>query len=241
MAVYSLADLIIHVENRYDFLKNQCSQYEYGGSAPADFTIRVTDEDLCRERLASMGVSYSPGYLESVCAYRKIALNLPMYDAMLLHASVIDCGGRGIGFLARSGVGKTTHTLLWKQEFPEKVRIINGDKPIVRFFDGVPYAYGTPWAGKEGFQCKDRVQLTDICFIERGRENSVRQLDPMEYFNHLMVQTLHPSREEAAEKTLTLLDMLMTRCRFWSIRCNTSPEAAHVAYHTILGEDNNEA
>jgi hypothetical protein len=130
---------------------------------------------------------------------------------------------------------------LWKQEFPEKVRIINGDKPIVRFFDGVPYAYGTPWAGKEGFQCKDRVQLTDICFIERGRENSVRQLDPMEYFNHLMVQTLYPSQEEAAEKTLALLDMLMTRCRFWSIRCNTSPEAAHVAYHTILGEDNNEA
>jgi hypothetical protein len=63
----------------------------------------------------------------------------------------------------------------------------------------------------------------------------------MAYFDQLMVQTLHPSQEEAAEKSLILLDQLMSQCRFWLIRCNTSPEAAQVAYHTILGEDNNEA
>lgn len=241
MAGYLLADFVVNIENKYNYLSRQCAQYEYCGSAPADFTIRVTDEDICRERLASVGVEYSPGYLESVCAYRKLAMQLPLYDAMLLHASIIDCNGRGIGFLARSGVGKTTHTRLWKQVFDENVRIINGDKPIIRFFNGVPFAYGTPWAGKEGLQCRDRVRLTDLCFIERSRENAVYQVDPLAYFNALMVQVLHPSEPEAAEKTLTLLDQLLSGCRFWVIKCNMSEEAAQIAHHAIMGEDNHEA
>lgn len=241
MGLYSLGDLIVNIENKHEYISRQCAQYEYGGNAPADVTIRVTDEDICRERLVSEGVQHSLGYLESVCAYRKLAVELPCYDALLLHASVIDCGGRGIGFLAKSGVGKTTHTRLWQQVYQDQVRIINGDKPIIRFFDGIPFAYGTPWAGKEGLQCKDRVRLTDLCFIERGQENEVYQADPLEYLSALMIQTLHPSQPEQADRALMLIDQLMTHCRFWVIRCNISQEAAQVAYHAIIGEDENEA
>lgn len=237
MAQYLLADFIVNIENQYGFLQKQCTQYEYTGDAPTDFTIRVTDEDIRRERLASQGIQYSPGYLESICAYRKLAERLPVHDALLMHGSVIDCGGRGIGFLARSGVGKTTHTRLWQQVYGETVRIINGDKPILRFFEGIPYAYGTPWAGKEGWQCNDRVRLTDLCFIERGQENAVYQVDPLAYFNTLMVQILHPGDPVAADKTLELLDKLLAACNFWVIQCNVSEDAARVAHDAIIGEN----
>lgn len=236
MAQYLLADFIVNIENEYDFLQRQCAQYRFNGNAPADFTIRVTEEELCRERTLSAAQQHSRGYLESVCAYRKLCVQLPLFDAMLLHGSVISCDGRGIAFLARSGVGKTTHTMLWKRVYGERIRIINGDKPIIRFWDGVPFAYGTPWAGKEKLQSNARVQLTDICLIERSPVNSVTKADPVDCIDFLMQQILHPSEPTAAEKTLGLLDGLLSGCNLWVIKCNVSDEAAIIAHDTIIGD-----
>ena len=241
MALYKLADLVIELNNEYDFLARQCAEYRYIGNASAEITVCVTDEDIRREQNYFPDKVHSAGYLESISAYRKLSLELPDYDAVLLHGSVIACEGRGIAFLARSGVGKTTHTMLWKQVYGDKVRIINGDKPIVRFFDGVPYACGTPWAGKENLQCNSRVPLTDICFIERSAENRVFQIRPEACLNSVMQQILIPSDPVMASKTLTLLDRLLTVCRIWVIQCNISQEAAIFAHDTILGETTHEA
>ena len=237
MALYSLADFVVELENQHDFLTRQCMEYRYDGTAPADFIVRVTEEELLREQSITPDIHYSEGYLESVCAYRQLCMELPMRDAMLLHGSVIECGGKGIAFLARSGVGKTTHTMLWKQVYGEQVRIINGDKPIIRFFGDVPYAYGTPWAGKENLQINNRVQLTDICFIQRSPENSVSRADPTDHLGAVMQQILHPSEPAAAIKALELLDRLLSVCNVWVIKCNVSEDAAITAHDTILGEN----
>lgn len=234
MTYYSIADFIVDIQNRFEYLEKQCAEYSRDGDAPADFTIRVTDEDLRQERLSS-DAAYSDGYLESICAYRKLCLDLPLHDALLLHGSVIACHGRGIAFLARSGVGKSTHTLLWKKIYGDAVTIVNGDKPIVRFLDGVPYAYGTPWAGKERLQTNTRTPLTDLCIIERGEQNSVTPADPAQYLSALMGQVLHPSEPTRAVGTLELMDALMKHCRLWVIRCNMSDEAARTAHDAIFG------
>lgn len=236
MALYSLADFIVDLDNQHDSLTRQCMEYRYDGTAPADFIVRVTEEELRREQSITPDIHYSQGYLESVCAYRQLCMALPMRDAMLLHGSVIECGGKGIAFLARSGVGKTTHTMLWKQVYGKQVRIINGDKPIIRFYGDVPYAYGTPWAGKENLQINDRVPLTDICFIERNPENSVSRVDPTDHLGAVMQQILHPSEPVAAFKTLELLDRLLSVCNVWVIKCNVSEDAAITAHDTILGD-----
>lgn len=237
MALYSLADFVVKLENQYDYLTKQCAQYRYDGTAPVDFTIQVTEEELRREQSLFPEIRYSEGYLESICAYRKLCMNLPVRDALLMHGSVIECQGRGIAFLARSGVGKTTHTMLWQQVYGDQMRIINGDKPIIRFFDGVPFAYGTPWAGKENLHTNARVQLTDLCLIQRGRENAVYAVDPAQYLDMLMQQLLLPAEPEAAERTLELLDRLLSVCKVWVIQCNISGEAAITAYNAIIGEN----
>ena len=176
MGLYLIGDFIVDLKNKYDYIQNQCAEYEYKGTDSADFVVEVNDKDLEAERKNS-DIEYSNGYLESICAYRKLCLDIPSRDAMLLHGSVISCNGRGIAFLARSGVGKTTHTKLWKTVYKDKVEIINGDKPIIRFHQGIPFAYGTPWAGKEGFQTNSKVELTDICFIERSQENITQKIN----------------------------------------------------------------
>jgi hypothetical protein len=241
MALYKLADLIVEIKNEYDFLAKQCAEYRYEGNASPELMVCVTDEDIRRERDFSLGVKYPAGYLESICAYRKLCLELPNHNAFLLHSSVIECGGKGIAFAAKSGVGKTTHTMLWKQVYGEQVCIINGDKPIIRFFEDIPYAYGTPWAGKEKLQCNARAPLTDLCFIERSGSNQVVQVHPEEMLSAVMQQILIPSDPQMAIITLQLLDRFLASCRVWVIRCNISQEAAILAHDTILGEKNHEA
>ena len=241
MALYKFADLVIELNNEYDFLAKQCAEYRYMADASAELTISVTQEEIQRERNVSPETNFPAGYLESICAYRNLCQKLPGFDALLLHGSVIDCGGKGIAFLARSGVGKTTHTMLWKQVYGDQMRIINGDKPIIRFFGDVPYAYGTPWAGKENFQCNARVPLTDICFIERSAENQVIPIQPEECLSAVMQQILIPPDPQMAIRTLQLLNRLLSVCRVWIIRCNISQEAAILAHDTVLGEKNHEA
>ncbi len=233
MPKYLIADFVIEIENKFEYLKQQCAEYECVTNALADVTVCVTADDIRRERLCSSD-EYPDGYLESVCAYRQIALALPVRDALLLHSCVIDCEGRGIAFLARSGVGKTTHSLLWKKVFGDKVRFVNGDKPIVRFVNGAPFAYGTPWAGKEGLSTNSRVELTDLCFVERGEENSAELIGADEAIDLIMQQVLVPQSVEGAVATMELVDRLLSRCRLWRIKCNVSEDAARVAHDAIF-------
>lgn len=236
MSLYKIADFIIEFKNKYEHITEICSDYSYVGNEEVDLVIEVSEEDIQKE-VENSPYSLSKGSIEGVCAYRKLALQLPLYNSLLLHGVVISCADKGIAFVARSGVGKTTHTMLWRKNFADDMVIINGDKPIIRFIDDVPFAYGTPWAGKEGIQVNDRVELTDICFIERDVNNSTTLIEnKADYFNLFMNQVLRPSDPIAAINTLELIDKLISRCNFWSVKCNVSDEAAILAHDTIVNK-----
>lgn len=234
MSLYKIADFVIDFKNKYRRIEKMCADYKCDDSLNPDFVIEVDENDLEQERAVSE-YDFPNSYFESICAYRKLALQLPLHNALLLHGVVISCGGKGIAFVARSGVGKTTHTMLWQKNFRDDMVIINGDKPIIRFVNDVPFAYGTPWAGKEGIQVNDKVELTDICFIERAEHNSTTLIEnKSEYFNLFMNQVLRPADPIAAINTLELLDKLISICNFWSIKCNIDPNAAQIAYKAIF-------
>ena len=235
MLKVKVADFIIDIQNKYRYLEKQCSDYIYDGDEPADFTVSVTQEEMDIEA-KEYDVDFHPALLESTCAYRQIAMELPQRGALLMHGATFAIDGKGIIFIARSGVGKSTHTMLWQKLYGDKLTIVNGDKPIIRFFDGVPYAYGTPWAGKEKLQTNTRVQLTDICILERGLENSTVKVDPADYLDQIMQQVLRPADHLTALKTLELVDILSNKCSFWNIKCNISDDAAICSHDAIFCE-----
>ena len=233
MPNYAFAGLTVRIQNRYPFLERQCRAFLCEDAAPADITVEVTDEDILAEK-KNAGSGFSPGYIESVCAYRKLCLQMPKFGGLFLHSSVIRTGGRGIAFLAQSGTGKTTHTALWKDLLGDGMEIINGDKPIVRFLGGCPVAYGTPWAGKEDLYCNDSTVLTDLCFLERAQENSCTPLKPEDCIPRIVHQVIVPADPQNALLTLDLVDRLLKACRIWLIRCNTDISAAQTAYSAIM-------
>lgn len=225
-----IADLVVGIDNRYGFVERQCSDYIVSGDESTDLCVRVDDADIEKERASSEHV-FSDGYLESVCVYRKICNELPRYDAFLLHASVIECDGIAYAFSAPSGTGKSTHTRLWLERFGDRARIINGDKPILRFVDGKLTVYGTPWCGKEGYNENTSAPFGALCFINRAENNSIIKADAGNAVMKLFGQILLPEDEDMASRLLDLLDRMMTDYPVYELYCNMSPEAADVAYN----------
>lgn len=228
-----IAELNIEFNNRGKHFERIAEKYRAEFSAP-DITVSATDEDIAKEK-ADAGYLMQNGVAETVVFSRRFAHCLPEYDAFMLHSATFSIRGRGIGFLAKSGTGKSTHMLSWKELFGDELKIINGDKPVVRFFDGLPYAYGTPWCGKEGYSINDRVILTDICFITRSNENKAVLLDKSDNIAHrLLGQVSIPAGSENIIKALELVERLAESCRFWEIYCTADSVSAEVSSSIIL-------
>ncbi len=224
-----LADLCIHIDHTYDYLDSICSGYLCGGAA--DLTVSISEADIQKE---ADGRAFDPGYLEGLAACRKIAEQLPFFGAFLMHGAVIDVEGTGIAFLARSGVGKTTHMLHWKTLLKEKVTVVNGDKPIIRIDGGKIYAYGTPWAGKERLQKNMKTPLKKVCFIERSERNECIKLSNQKnILQALLIQVYRPADSNAYIQTLDIFNALINQLDFYQIKCTKEPASAKTAYEGL--------
>ncbi len=100
----------------------------------------------------------------------------------------------------------------------------------------IPYAYGTPWNGKERLGCNMRTPLKHICFIERSETNFVEKIDKKDAITRIFNQVYMPKDPVAMSNTMTLIDRLLSSCKLWIIHCNMEPDAAKTAYEAIFGE-----
>ena len=78
--------------------------------------------------------------------------------------------GEAYIFTAVSGTGKSTHAMLWREVFGERVRMINDDKPLIRITpEGKAVVYGTPWDGKHHLSKNSAFPLKAICWLTRAK------------------------------------------------------------------------
>lgn len=226
-----LADYKVLIHAKHDHVVKQCVKYESPmpfTSEEADLEIEVSEETIQAERLAA-GHYVTAGYSESICIYRAICSRIPLLGGMLLHSAVISDGQYGYAFTANSGTGKTTHIRQWLQAFGDEISIVNGDKPIIRKRDGVWYAYGTPWCGKEGLNVNTSVPLTGICFLRRGETNTLSPYASADAVTEILPQLLFPDEPQALSAMLELLDQLLSDVPLYELYCTISEEAARVA------------
>lgn len=155
------------------------------------------------------------------------------YDAFLMHSAVISMEDVAYVFAAPSGVGKTTHIVRWMERFWDKAQILNGDKPMFRFIDGILYACGTPWKGKENLGCNIMRPVQAVCFLEQNVKNSIRSLDIAEISNRIFQQILLPVEEDNFEHFWKLLEKMIETIDFYLLQCNQDLEAAQIAYDAM--------
>lgn len=155
------------------------------------------------------------------------------YDGLMLHSSAVVVDDVAYLFTADSGTGKSTHTSLWLKQFGARAYILNDDKPALRCEEGVWYAYGTPWSGKNDISEDRRVPLGGIALLKRGETNVIKPAKGIDAIHKMFKQVNHPKGKEYREKLLELLDRLLTDVPVWDLQCNMEPEAATVAYEAM--------
>ncbi len=228
-----MAGLPIEIDNRMSHIERITEDYR----TEREPCMRVNAEDAeLREEAAMLDTVYPDAVLESTVIFRKIAERLPEYGAFVFHGAIIAHDGRAYAITARSGVGKTTHLRLWLSRFGNLVHILNGDKPVIRYIDGVPYACATPWRGKEGYGVNEMLPLGGIAFIRRAEENSYKKISAADGCVELMSQIYLPKNPISARLTLSNLARLVATVPLFELFVNMDEEAAEVALKMFLNK-----
>ena len=177
-----------------------------------------------------------PAVLEYIISGRRFYKALVDFNGFMLHASAVVYNGKAYLFSADSGVGKSTHTALWKNCF-EGAYTLNDDKPAIRVFGDDFYVYGTPWNGKSTESVNQRVPLGGICFLYRNSKNVIRKLSTSEALRRLIRQTAHQRFKRDVLETIVLIwKRLLVKYPGYELGCLPNEEAAGLAYQTMKGE-----
>ena len=240
MMICKIADFVFKIHSPCEESTGLYKKFLVNGDVPIDFEITVDDND-CRYEQSFIENQKNTGKERRACSslalFRKICAYALENNAFMMHGALIEYEGKGYLFTAKSGTGKTTHIRRWKKLFGEdKVTVVNGDKPIIRFIDGKVYAYGTPWNGKEHYGTNGKVELSAICFVERDEENSIKKISDFEALPRIFSQIMiHDSTDLA--KQMEYVDKLLQKVPTYLLKCNMDVSAAKVAYEGMNGEN----
>lgn len=163
-------------------------------------------------------------------------MTLP-YDTVAIHSSCIVYKEKAVLFLGESGIGKSTHTRLWREHI-SGATLLNDDSPILRAEEGKIWAYGSPWSGKTPCYKQKRYELAACVRLSQAPYNQIKRLPVLQAYG-----AIHPScpPEFAYDSSLYdpisgFLDKLLSSTALYHLACLPDEEAARLSCRTIFNE-----
>ena len=235
MPKLKMAGLVMDIRHENPLLNSQIA--DYLTDEAVDFIVALDEGAIAREieKEVKGNFDFTPEYSEYLAIYRYIATKMLEYDGFLMHGSAIAKDGRAYLFCAPSGTGKSTHTRLWREVFPDCI-MVNDDKPIIRKMDGEFFACGTPWSGKHDLDTNIALPLKGIVILARGEENKIERVKPERVLGLLFNQIYRQNDQSAYLTTIDLVSDMLETCPVYKLYCNMEREAAEVAERALRGE-----
>jgi hypothetical protein len=190
------------------------------------FELRPHDRDLVPERpprqllafdrrftrgdlyVSTDTPSERPIFNVRVFLFELMAAMLPSYDGLMVHASGIVDGARGIIFPGPSGAGKSTMAGLWQGR--DGVRLLNDDRLIFRKQGGRWWAYPATATGELGPDSWAGVVMEAMFLVSHGQRNLAERRRISQAATLLLPHISLPSYDpEAVGLGLQLLDDLL--------------------------------
>lgn len=165
-----------------------------------------------------------------------IACNIALIGTgtVALHASAVDCGGRGILFLGESGTGKSTQARLWCAHIPG-ASLLNDDSPFVGMDAGKVWAYGSPWSGKTPCYRNGKVPVAAFVRLVQAPANRIAALSGLRAFGAL--QPAAPpafARDELlTDRICSLLSASLSETPLYRLECLPDREAAALLFAAL--------
>lgn len=229
-----IAGLVYEIEYKYDGLKRHFEDYlidECSGEKIYHITYSQKDYD----EVGADDCCANPSYIEFICIMQNIIMQLPK-NRLVMHGAVVEYKNKAYLFTAPSGTGKTTHISMWTKYLKDKVRIINGDKPVLVVNEDEVIAFGAPWCGKEGWQINTNAPLAGICLLERGNENLIKEINPGKYIEYFLKELYIGSSKNTLLDVVDIFEKISRSVRFYHMKCNISKEAAKCSFEKMTGD-----
>jgi len=131
-----------------------------------------------------------------------IANRLVHHDALIIHAAGVVWKGQGFIFGGRPGIGKTTLARLWRKQ---GATLLNDDRIILRFIDGRPFLFASPWHGEEEKIFDQSAPLAGIFHLSQAPSNQSTRLNGAAAVASLMATAVAPFYSAASVARLLKL------------------------------------
>lgn len=236
-----LAGVNIEVECKNGREYSKCKPYLASFETP-EIVVGASEEEIIerqktREQMLGRPISEADEVegIESQIIYEKIVGQMIQHKILLMHGSVVALENCACMFTAPSGVGKTTRTRLWLQEYPSSF-VVNGDKPLIRVDENEVIACGTPWCGKEGWNKNVMIPLQAIFLLERvdnDRDSSIKEVSFTEALPMLLSQTYCPSGLGKICNVVRLLRDFDGKVKFYLFRSTPTLDSIRLAHDAI--------
>lgn len=150
-----------------------------------------------------------------------------------LHSASIFYREKAWLFCAPSGVGKSTHTELWRRLYYS--RILNGDLNLVGFSNNQePVVCGIPWCGTSGLYTTENIPLGGIVFLKQSGSDQVLTRTTEDAILHTIWRTISPSwTEEMLRLTIASAEKLSKAVPFFHLQCTKEPSAVYLIKEQI--------
>lgn len=155
-------------------------------------------------------------------------------DTLLIHASAIEKNGYGYAFVAKSGVGKSTHTQLWLRNIKDSI-LLNDDNPIIRLINNVAYIYGSPWSGKTPCYKQRKAKLGAITKIVRAKHNSIYRCLPYIAYGNVLSNCSNLKYDKIIANNISesIIKLIETMGNNFILECMPNNEAALICHKEI--------
>ena len=234
---YRIAETEIGIRSPYEVHRSFCKDYVSSDNEIPELIIDVTEEDIKKEFSNYKTYTPTPEGASLSLIFRKLSEYIIKKGGFMMHSAVIEYGGRAYAFTAPSGTGKSTHIKNWRKLLGDRINIVNGDKPIIIRKNGIFYACGTPWAGKEGWQRNVCVPLGGICRIKRGSENRIRGLTSGDCAEIVLAATFIPNETELLVTLLDSVDEFSASVPAYELYCTADEISAVVSFEAMTGDN----
>lgn len=162
---------------------------------------------------------------------------LSQFKICLIHGAALLWHGKAYLFCADSGVGKSTQLIRWMQLYHDEVKVMNGDKPVIKMNEnGKVTVHPSPWKGKEEWGDDSIIApLGGIILLEQADHNEITTRDKHQTAFRVVAQIF--SRYELntyIHNHCQIAETIVKNVPIWRLRNKGDLESAMITHDALV-------